>query len=344
MSLHSIFHDQAKACAALGSPFTAQLMALFGNRLRADSPVGDHVLNWDGDPSIQADSVPLRLAGALHRLVLQGDPDLTPLWPPHIAEDDALWSVVEPALTDKACQIIPLLGSAPQTNEVRRSAVIIPALNMIAAWAKRPLSIMELGASAGLNLLNDQFAVDTGTTRYGPNAPLFTLTPDWTGDCPAPAQVTIGDRRGVDLTPISATRPEDCERLMSYIWPDQQDRKTRTYSALQAARQANLTPDAGDAGDWLASALPRTNPDHMAVIYHTVAWQYFPKATKDTALNAMNTYGANRPLARVSMENDGQGKGALVTLTIWPSAQEITLGRADFHGRWVDWTGPTRLD
>ncbi len=344
MSLHSIFHDQAKACAALGSSFTAQLMALCGDRLTTDTPVGDHILNWDGDASIQADSVPLRLAGALHRLVLQGDPELSAVWPPHKASDDALWSVIEPALTDKAGQIIPLLASAPQTNEVRRSAVIIPALNMVAAWAQRPLSVIELGASAGLNLLNDQFAVDTGTTRYGPRDPLFTLTPDWTGDHPAPAAVQIGERRGVDLTPISASKPDDCERLMSYIWPDQEDRKTRTQAALKAASQAKLTPDAGDAGDWLADALPRTNPDHMAVIYHTVAWQYFPKATKATALEAMNTFGATRPLVRISMENDGQGKGALVTMTIWPSAQEITLGRADFHGRWVDWTGPTRLD
>ncbi len=344
MTVLDVFRAQATACAALGSPFNARLMTLCAEHLTTDSPVGAHVLNWNGDPSIQADSVPLRLAGALHQLVLRGDPDLSPHWPPHETDDAALWTIVETALTAKADQIIPLLASAPQTNEVRRSAVIIPALHLIAAWAGKPLSIMELGASAGLNLLNDQFAVDTGTVRYGPQNPLFTLTPEWTGDHPAPASVDIAARRGVDLTPISAEKSEDCERLMSYIWPDQEDRKTRTQAALEAARRSGLTPDAGDAGDWLTDALPRTDPDHMAVIYHTVAWQYFPEATKATAMKAMNTFGADRPLARISMENDGQGKGALVTLTLWPEAREIVLGRADFHGRWVDWTGPTRLD
>ncbi|MEC7669300.1 MAG: DUF2332 family protein, partial [Pseudomonadota bacterium] len=75
MTVLDVFRAQATACAALGSPFTARLMTLCAINLTTDSPVGAHILNWKGDPSIQADSVPLRLAGALHRLVLRGDPD-----------------------------------------------------------------------------------------------------------------------------------------------------------------------------------------------------------------------------------------------------------------------------
>jgi hypothetical protein len=29
-----------------------------------------------------------------------------------------------------------------------------------------------------------------------------------------------------------------------------------------------------------------------------------------------------------------------VTLRLWPGDKTLDLGRADFHGRWVDWRAP----
>ena len=49
----------------------------------------------------------------------------------------------------------------------------------------------------------------------------------------------------------------------------------------------------------------------------------------------------NRPLAWLSMETDGDttGKvGAALTLRLWPGDITLELGRADFHGRWINWT------
>ena len=49
----------------------------------------------------------------------------------------------------------------------------------------------------------------------------------------------------------------------------------------------------------------------------------------------------DHPLAWLSMENDGDatgGVGAAITLRIWPGNVTLQLGRADFHGRWVQWT------
>jgi hypothetical protein len=47
----------------------------------------------------------------------------------------------------------------------------------------------------------------------------------------------------------------------------------------------------------------------------------------------------NRPLAWLSMEQDGSGlKGAALTLRLWPGDITLPLARVDFHGRWIDWT------
>ena len=82
----------------MGSPFTARLCRLLAERLAPGDPVSDRVLGWPGDPSHRADALPLRLAGALHGLVVEGrDAGLAAVYPPHhaAADDDALWAAVD---------------------------------------------------------------------------------------------------------------------------------------------------------------------------------------------------------------------------------------------------------
>lgn len=71
-SLQDAFARQGTAAAALGSPFMGRLMPLIGARLSGDTAVGTRCLAWPGDVSPSGQSVPLRLAGALHGLVVDG--------------------------------------------------------------------------------------------------------------------------------------------------------------------------------------------------------------------------------------------------------------------------------
>ena len=68
--IRQAFRQQAEACAALGSPLMERLMTGLAERLEPGDPVADTVLGWQGDSSARADSVPLRLAGGLHALIL----------------------------------------------------------------------------------------------------------------------------------------------------------------------------------------------------------------------------------------------------------------------------------
>ena len=43
------------------------------------------------------------------------------------------------------------------------------------------------------------------------------------------------------------------------------------------------------------------------------------------------------PLALFGMEADGTGPGAALTLRLWPGDVTLPMGRADFHGRRIDW-------
>lgn len=339
MNLRDALRDQAESCRQLGSPFTARLLSLAAERLTDATPVGARLLAWQGDVSSRGQSVPLRLAGSLHRLVLSGDTILADHWPPAPAtDDDALWHAIENAFLRSEGQILAALDTAPQTNEVRRAAAVIPALHLLAAWAEQPLAVVELGASAGLNLHLERFALQAGAVRYGPRDAVLTLSPAWAGPAPSPTKLGIVARRGVDVAPIDPLDPADRLRLLSFLWPDQPERRDRTLAAISVA---DTRVEAADAGAWLAPALAAAPADALPVVYHTIAWQYFPEDTKASAMDAMERAG--RPVARIALEADPDGKAAALDLTRWPGGGTHRLACADFHGRWVDWTGPTAL-
>lgn len=348
MKLRQAFLAQEGHCAALGSPFLAQLMRLLAERLDGGTAVGRYLLDWPGDPSSQADSVPLRLAGALHALVLGGcDRSLAAVWPPQRPRDDALWAATEGAFRGHASAIIDGLSRPPQTNEVRRSAGLIPAFHLVARRFALPLRLSELGASAGLNLQADRFALAAGGVRYGPERAAVALAPDWTGPAPEPAALRVVERAGVDRAPFDLGDEADRRRLLSYIWPDQPDRLRRTEDAIALAIDGPPLVAEGDAIAWLDRRLAQPVPGAAHVVFHTVAWQYFAPEAQKAGRALLETAGSRAteaaPLARLSIEEDGATPGAAIVLTVWPGGAAQALGRMDFHGRWVDWTGPVLL-
>lgn len=158
-----------------------QLCRVLGARLERGAPLIDRLFDWQGDLGPSGDSLPLRLCGALHALRLQGDGTLTAVYPPQAVSDDAIWRAVAEALSTHAAAINAFIDSPPQTNEVRRAAALIAAAHVVADHFDTPIRLSELGASAGLNLNFDRFALLAQGARFGPEDAALTLTPDWDG-------------------------------------------------------------------------------------------------------------------------------------------------------------------
>lgn len=72
-----------------------------------------------------------------------------------------------------------------QTNEVGRSALLLPAFVLVSRQAqRRPLHLVEIGASAGLNLLWDRYGYDYGDgQRYGDGNSLSRSHAHYEGTC-----------------------------------------------------------------------------------------------------------------------------------------------------------------
>lgn len=337
------FLRQASACNDLGSPFTARLCTLVAERLDDDTEVGRRILNWQGDPTGTGDALALRLAGSLHALVLSGlDASIAATYPPNIVDDETLWQACKAAFKRNEAFILERLRSAPQTNEVRRSAALLPGFLTIARLFGRPLVLSEVGASAGLNLQWDRYSYRLGDFIWGLESSV-SLKPEWQGPPPPPAVIHVSERSGCDLNPLDPTSPEDRLRLMSYIWADQSDRLERTRHALDIAVENRLAVERADAIEWLERRLAPARPGAVHVVYHTIAWQYLPEDLKRRGEALISEAGSratdDATVARLQMEADGRPDGAAITLQVWPSGEKHEIGRADFHGRWIKWKG-----
>lgn len=342
MTLEAAFLHQANACAELGSPFMGQLMRLCAENWSEALPMARKFAEFPGDIGPSGASLPLRLAGGLHALVLSGaDPALKAVYPPQETDDATLWREVTRAMRDHTEFLDRWCDSPPQTNEVRRSAALIAAGHLLAAEHGLPFVLSELGASSGLNLMWDRYALEIGGESFGPAAPALTLRADWEGPLPPRAEIAIAERRGVDLNPLDAHDPGDGLRLLAYLWPDQPERLALTRAAI-AAQAAEV--DRADAVDWLETRLARPRPGVLHLVYHTVAWQYFPPEVQARGEAILQEAGQratqDAPLARLSMEaDDGPAPGARLALTTWPGGETRELARVDFHGRWLRWAG-----
>jgi hypothetical protein len=335
--IRASFAEQAGFCTQLGAPFTALLCETLGKRLDRRSETGRRVLDWPGDPAPIGDALALRLCGGLHFLVRSGKVSaLAACYPPAPMPDaDRLWAALQPLLDSAALDA--WLDRAPQTNEVGRAAVLMAGLLVIAARFGQPLHLLELGASAGLNLNLDRNGYDLGGLKTGDRGSLAQLRPDWRGPPPPDAVVRMAYRAGVDLNPMPLS--EARERLPAYVWADQAERLTRLEAALDLAAAAPPAVDRGDAADWLETRLTPL-AGATRVVLHSVAFHYFPKDGQ--ARIAAMVEGAGEaatlesPLAWLRYEEvDGEGRFSL-RLRTWPGREEH-LAWTHPHGRSVTW-------
>jgi hypothetical protein len=340
------FLQQAEWCERLGSPFTAFVCRVLYARLDERSAFGSRLLNWPGAP--QADAVALRACGALNFFARQNFPALAPLYPPHpLPSEDEFWRGAEPAIAQLDEALTKILDSAPQTNEVARSALLLPGYLEIAARTKRPLEIRELGASAGLNLSFDRYFYDYGDGKsFGSPDAKVRISCQWRGE-PGPLSGTleVAGRLGCDLNPIDASDLAQRARMLAYIWPDQTERLARAEAALDLAAKTKTRVEAIDAARFAERELQHGAAGKTLVLAHTIFWQYLAKETR-SALRAAISKAADRaseqnPFAwlRVEAEPD-EPRGGVLRLSLWPQGTvDRKLALADFHGQWIDWAG-----
>jgi len=311
-----------------------------------------------------AAAVPLRWVGGLHLLALRGLLPWAQLWPP-AAGAQAVTDLQKDAQIDAAISLAWLtqqavlrdaLSRPPQTNEVQRSAALLPGLLFIAHSTRLPLSLLEIGASAGLNLWCDRWALapllepDAAPWSYGPADAPLTLRPAWIG-APPPLQallqapLQICRRAGCDAEPIDLTEPGQAERLASFIWPDQVERLQRLRAAQTAAcgwmASERLSVQALSAARFVQQELRTLRTGMTTVLMHSVVWQYIAADEQQSITAAVHDAAshatATNPLAWLRFEPASLMGNVELRCQLWPGGADHLLARCHPHGAHIHW-------
>ena len=284
-------------------------------------------LRWD---------VPLRLFGGVHYLELSG------------VEPYALsgeWEDFRQALEGQREFLARFIQEqAVQTNEVQRCFALLPAfLTLAKESGARCLDLLELGPSAGLNLLWDRYAYAYRHGSWGSSE----LTLRGVEYVPMPAevleaQVEVRNRRGIDLNPVDVTTEHGARLLRAFIWPGRVERGQRLKKAIEIFRREPPVLVRGDYMELLPGLLAERDEGALTVVFQTASTGYLRPEQRADLRELLESAGREGPLGWIStraVEEREEKRDDSYELEIahWPGGKRRFLLRCDFHGNWIRW-------
>lgn len=337
------FANQVAYCRANDAPVTGRVVEAIIAVLDRSTRFGARVLDWPGEPL--ADALPLRCAGGFHALSLSGvQPALLLLYAGDAAAMDGAEVLIAEALAAHEDALLPWLDGPPQTNEAGRSSGYAAALLWLAAQGvPARFDCLEIGSSAGINLMMDRFAYRLGGVEVGPDDAPIVFAPEWRGPSPPARHIAFAGLKGCDIAPVDLRDPMQALRLTAYVWPEHRQRFDRMRAAIAMVKEKPPALVQGDAARWIERALAEPQaPGTTRVLMHSIVWQYLGEERQAAITAAMEAAGAQAredcPLAWIALEANRTLLSHELVVRRWPGDGEpVLLARAHAHGAWVEW-------
>ena len=230
-----------------------------------------------------------------------------------------------------------------QTNVVRRCTCLLPAFALVHRQARAPLALIDLGASAGLNLNFDRYSYryrqdGHDVLQWGSGRATIELEADLRGPGALPSlppAIPVSSRDGVDLDPVDLANPDQRLWLRALIWPEHLERHEQLLEAAAelAASPVRLHP--GDAAEVLPGLLAAVPAGSAPLVFSTIALYQFPRESRRRVAETLAEASLARPVWQVALE----GADPELTLTRYEdgSGEIERLARASPHGWWIEW-------
>jgi hypothetical protein len=229
-----------------------------------------------------------------------------------------------------------------QTNEVQRSWVLVPLLLRVAErMGVEEIDLVELGSSAGLNLVLDRYRCLYEEGAWGPGDAAIQLAGEERGPVPARLlgrKLLVRGRVGIDRSPIDVTTEDGARLLRSFVWVGQTARFDLLERAIDALRADPPDLVQADFVEELPAVLAAQPRDGLTVVFQTAALGYVGDQGRWKVRAALEEAGAERSLAFVSTGRSRPGgEDWGLRLVYWPGDEREFAGHADFHGSWLRW-------
>lgn len=345
LTVAEAFANQVAYCRNNGAPITARIVKGVADLLGQPDPGAfvERIRDWPGAPL--ADAVPLRSAGGLHALHLsRRAPELAPLY---AGEPADVAGVLAGVVKAHEAFLLPSLDGPPQTNEAGRSWGFAAAMLWLSDQGlPSRFECLEIGSSAGINLMMDRYRYDLGGVVVGPDDAAMDFAPEWRGLPPPSRPIEIASLKGCDVAPLDLRDPAQALRLTSYVWPEHAIRFERIRAAVGAAKLRPPRLLAMNAADFVERelALPQA-PGTTRMLMHSIVWQYMPEDQQRRVSRAMEAAAMraspDKGLAWVQLEANRTLLNHGLTVRRWPGGGEPEmLAGAHAHGAWVEWKAP----
>lgn len=232
-----------------------------------------------------------------------------------------------------------------QVNEIGRCSYFLPAFHVVARELNdEPFVLIEVGASAGLNLFWDEYSYDYGGGKIHGNAVSdILLSCELRGDAWPSLDVSAPRvllRTGIDLEPKDVMDDDAMLWLRALIYPEQIERAQRLELAIARARQHPPLLLAGDALDLVPRALKAIAPQTPVLLFHSFVLNQFSDQNRARYFGLLRELSARRKLFDLALEPSDWP--APMTLTKYDNGavSEQPLAICDHLGRWMEWLAP----
>lgn len=336
----------------------APLYAALSAGIAADP--GLHRLLLDAPPTQR---LPVLLFASIHSLLIaEPTHPLADWYPnlrsvPRLPDDDELMPTLSAFVRGHLNEIKQLVSTrSTQTNEVGRSLLFLPPLGMIAQEVG-PVTMIDVGASGGLNLLLDQFGYRYEPDDGSPASTVgldstVTLTASTRGAVPIPAILpTIAGRLGIDASPIDVTNDGRARWLEACVWPDQPERFRRLRAAIDLARIDPPRILNGDLVAEISEAVERVRPLGHPVVTNSWVLNYLHDRDRGAFMDELEHIGAAGDLSWIAAEAPALTTGlpwpdeiaenwqTQLLLTTWRDGIRTVrhLAQCHPHGFWMHW-------
>ena len=276
--------------------------------------------------------------------------------------DDRLWPMFREFVLERAGRVRELVAErALRVDDVRKAALVYPAVALAAKQARTPVGLLTVGSCAGMLLLLDRFGYRyqtgaAGQVVVGPAKTPLGLHCVLGGEPPAlPKKVAVKAKAGLDPAPVDADDPDEFAWLEACVWADQPERVR--WLGVAAMMLAKERPElvAGDPVDDLATAAAHVPEELPLVVVNSGLelgdrWGAYVDALAGLAASRPLWWVGNEPyahgLAQVLPgrgDLSGEHGGGVLAMVTWSGgrADARALARTGRHGQRLEWLPPT---
>lgn len=286
--------------------------------------------------------VPNIFLGAVHFLLLKGyDDTLLEMYHDENRQFELLFDTFDKFCLENKEEIRQIMKEKRvQTNGIRRTAYIYPLLSFVSQKHKVPISLVEIGTSAGLHLLVDQYRYSYEGIKgeFGEKISdiiIHSKVIKGEIDYDLSQIPEINQRVGIDLNILDLKNESDYLWMKALIWPNHSERIDMLESVKKLVEKEEIIFIEDDVLKVLRQVAERIAKRDVIFIFHTHVANQMTQAQKDSLIQIVDSIGKNRIVYHVY--NNIYDNKLRMEEYIHGARKSYFIGETAGHGEWFEW-------